>query len=915
MLCDYNTDDNYIFFKDIFAMENSGGRRDMRHRRACSSQAYSGLLYQEEAIYKLPFKSTDSMDDMERFKGTISTLWAGLIVFILLICLALVHYNCEHRLPNPLTINDVVPGQDLFITERAKSDSIGLALIGEKVVGSYRNQVLAIEYLLHHLQQIKARATNDKTIEIDVQTCSGGYYISQKRGLTNMYVNMVNVISRLSDGDQSSNALLVNCHFDSHPSSPGASDNGLNCAVMLEVLRVLSQSNATLMHDVIFLFNGAEENPLQGSHGFITNHTWAKDVRAFLNFDSCGHGGREILFQTDLNSPWLTTYYASTVPHPYGSSCVTDLFESGLIPSDTDFRIFRDFGKIPGLDIAHHVGGYVYHTLYDNFSIIPDGTYQHTGDNMLALTKAIANSKELVDTTNRNNGGSMVYYDLFGLFVVYYSTRVGTLLYVGMILLSLYAPVKVIVRSAYPWQNAITYFITLIVQVVGIVAGVCLAVLSALMLDWSGNAMSWFTRNWLVLGLFVAPALIPLLVINWILTAKPVEQSRLGLGQRVQLNCETVTIFWAIILLFMMYYGLRSAYIIAMIGFPAIANIIINLLHLQRRVKLWLPLYMGVGLVIPTLYSMQLGSMLLSLIPIMGRSGSQIIPDVYIAIVFSGLTILFGSFWTPILAIVRRPRAVIMSFVIVTILTLLAVLLTPLGFPYGADPLNPTPQRFWLIHTERSVHDINGNVIYNDSGYWLQNLDRNSPHTMLNTVSELRNGQFVKDNCLDVIYCGMPLWRTRDMLMLNKSIWVPAEAPIVQNYQPSSLVAAWNTTSTESRRLFLNISGPTHLNLFIAPRTGVTLNGWSLFDEVHTSITWNDRLLYFVLYSYGSMPDYPWQVWLDLTVPINVTSAIDIALNAHYLHEIHPLYQSILNELPLWMAPLHWTATHKSFIF
>ena len=108
-------------------------------------------------------------------------------------------------------------------------------------------------------------------------------------------------------------SVLVNCHFDTKPGSPGATDNMISCVTMLEVIRVLAaETNVTKRNSVVFLFNGAEELGLQGAHGFVkgyngslgnerndnVGHRWSKNVRTFINLEGAGGGGREILFQT-----------------------------------------------------------------------------------------------------------------------------------------------------------------------------------------------------------------------------------------------------------------------------------------------------------------------------------------------------------------------------------------------------------------------------------------------------------------------------------------------------------------------------------------------------------------------------------------------------------------------------------------
>lgn len=59
----------------------------------------------------------------------------------------------------------------------------------------------------------------------------------------------------------------------------GSGDDGTMVVVMLEVLRQMAISETPFQHPIVFLFNGAEENGLMGSHAFITQHKWAANCQ------------------------------------------------------------------------------------------------------------------------------------------------------------------------------------------------------------------------------------------------------------------------------------------------------------------------------------------------------------------------------------------------------------------------------------------------------------------------------------------------------------------------------------------------------------------------------------------------------------------------------------------------------------
>ncbi|KAG8245612.1 hypothetical protein J6590_102638 [Homalodisca vitripennis] len=133
--------------------------------------------------------------------------------------------------------------------------------------------------------------------------------------------------------------------------------------------------------------------------------------------------------------------YAESVPFPSAKVLFEEIFHSGIIPSDTDFRIFRDHGHKPGLDFAHCKNGYVYHTKYDSQDMILLSVYQHTGDNLLALVRHIVASEQIKRPTEYK-GGRQVYFDVGGLFMVQYSEVEGIVLNLLTVLLSFYTVVK-----------------------------------------------------------------------------------------------------------------------------------------------------------------------------------------------------------------------------------------------------------------------------------------------------------------------------------------------------------------------------------------------------------------------------------------------------------------------------------------
>lgn len=202
----------------------------------------------------------------------IKWFWAPAFFGFWLLLYVTISIPACHRLPRPLTIQDEAKHPDQFIAERAENNLRDLVSLGPRVVGSRTNEMAALKLLSEKTHKIKSGTANE--IEVDVQVASGSYV---HWSMVNMYQSIQNIVVKVSPrGTNSTTWLLVNSHYDSVPAGPGAGDDASMVATMMEVLRVLVNSEKPLKNPVVFLFNGAEENPLQASHAFITQHKWAK---------------------------------------------------------------------------------------------------------------------------------------------------------------------------------------------------------------------------------------------------------------------------------------------------------------------------------------------------------------------------------------------------------------------------------------------------------------------------------------------------------------------------------------------------------------------------------------------------------------------------------------------------------------
>lgn len=219
-----------------------------------------------------------------------------------------------------------------------------------------------------------------------------------------------NVVARIA-GAESGQAIMLAAHYDSVPTSPGASDDGAAVAAILETARALT-AGEPLQRDVILLFTDGEEAGLLGARAFVDEHPWAKDVGLVLNFEARGSSGPAVMFETSAGNRELLAALAEASPRPVAYSFLYSIYR--MMPNGSDLTVFKELGA-QGLNFGFLFDWPDYHSMRDSVENIDPRSLQHHGSYMLALTRHYGNS-----SLGQASAGDAIFFTLWpGLLVQY----------------------------------------------------------------------------------------------------------------------------------------------------------------------------------------------------------------------------------------------------------------------------------------------------------------------------------------------------------------------------------------------------------------------------------------------------------------------------------------------------------------
>ncbi len=228
-------------------------------------------------------------------------------------------------------------------------------------------------------------------------------------------VGIENVLVRLP-GTASTGLVVITGHYDSHAPAPGAGDNGISVAAMLEAMRTLSVGPAP-RNNTLFLFTDGEEMGWLGALAFISSAAKAeRAATVVLCFDARPGNGPLTVRETSPGDGWLVEQLAAARAPLWAASWLN---ADERTDTDTDFTVFSPAG-FKGFEIENVARGTLYHTTADTPEAIAPAMVQAYGEAMIRLARQFGG----VNLSAAGTAPDVIYFSVPPYNLVYYPSWV-----------------------------------------------------------------------------------------------------------------------------------------------------------------------------------------------------------------------------------------------------------------------------------------------------------------------------------------------------------------------------------------------------------------------------------------------------------------------------------------------------------
>lgn len=282
-------------------------------------------------------------------------------------------------------------------------------------------------------------------------------------------------------------AIGLVSHYDSVAWGPGAGDDALGTAVVLEAARVLA-ARPSPRYTLMVLFTDGEEHGLMGARALVGDPEVRARLRTFVNVEAIGTDLPFVLFETGPGtSPALWAWAGAS--RPRGGSYMQSIYDA--LPNDTDFSVLKTLPGVSGINFAATGDGYTYHTDRDRADRVTDRVLARAGDLVLDVAEGLDTRASLAPLPT-----SSMYFSLLDRAAFIVSMRAGIL--AGWVSAVLGLLAWLLVARALVQAGGLRQVLATAVWAVVASAAVLAALVAAVWLVRAGRAElhPWFASPW-----------------------------------------------------------------------------------------------------------------------------------------------------------------------------------------------------------------------------------------------------------------------------------------------------------------------------------------------------------------------------------------------------------------------------------